>query len=77
MFVRKIHFITQLIATLNNYASSLPPANVNWSVFKPAGRRLVSYNCFCPRMSACTCVCVCVCVCVYPPPSILINSGVI
>ena len=30
----EIHFIAQLIATLNNYACSLPPlANVDWSAF--------------------------------------------
>ena len=36
MFAHKLKFILlpQLIATLNNYACSLPPlANVDWSVF--------------------------------------------
>ena len=34
IFAYKIHFISQLIATLNNYTCSLPSlANVNWSTF--------------------------------------------
>ena len=42
-------------------------------IFKP-GARLVSQNCFCPRMSVCVCVCVFVCVfvcvCVSAPKAI-------
>ena len=44
MFAHKLKFIllAQLIATLNNYAYSLPPlANVNWSAFP---------ECFMPNM---------------------------
>ena len=44
MFIHELKFILlpQLIATLNNYACSMPPlANVNWSAFP---------ECFLPTM---------------------------
>ena len=43
MFAHKLKFILlpQLIATLNNYACTLPPlANINWSAFS---------ECFLPK----------------------------
>ena len=44
----------------------------DWS-FKPGAPAavMVSYNCFCPRMSVCVCACVC------PSLRLLITSGVI